>query len=806
MARLSALIELRDRMTDRLDRINRATERMGQELQRMRSAGSTAFHAAASAAAGASARISGALDTISGRTERYAESSRRASAVVAQSFLAIGAAVLAAGAAPVHMSDNLQKALNNTQASTGAAEAEMAGMRDTMIEIYNTGLGESFADIGQAMATVKQVTGQTGAELQSTTQSALLLRDTFDVEVNESVRAVNTMMKQFGISGEEAYALIAQGAQMGANKNDDLLDSLNEYSVQFKALGFSAEQMTSILIDGAENGAWSIDKIGDAVKEFNIKSKDGSDSSMKAFQELGFNAEEMTARFAAGGDSAQKAFGEVINALEAIEDPVAQNAIGVGLFGTMFEDLEAQGILALGHISDKADMSADTLKKIGQIKFKSFGEAMTIIGRQIETGILIPIGDKILPVLSSFANWIMTNMPAIQEAGASALNELTFAFNFVADNFDIIGPALAAAILTIVVPALIAWAAAAWSSAVATIAAFWPIITVAVAVGAVVALLAWLWKKYFSDIQNITSKAITFVTDLWNSGVNQIESIWTAVVSTVVAGVTYIYTSFMTQFNLIWGIVTQAFANIVSNLTVSVDLILGLVTGLFQILTGDFSGGMATISQTVDNAIESIKAIFSTFVAGAMKIGSDFAKGIVDGFLSLIGGVVDAAQNIWGRVSSIFSQKQSVSVEVSGASGGAVDGSHAGGLDRVPFDGYIAKLHKDEAVLTASEAAVYRSQGLDAAGPVEAPQSFFTNEKELKADFGKLQPEKAQQILNTSNTTNTTNQSGGNQISYTNLIGSMTVNNREDIKSIVKQIEDMLLEQINSSGEGVYDV
>ena len=35
-----------------------------------------------------------------------------------------------------------------------------------------------------------------------------------------------------------------------------------------------------------------------------------------------------------------------------------------------------------------------------------------------------------------------------------------------------------------------------------------------------------------------------------------------------------------------------------------------------------------------------------------------------------------------------------------------VDGSHAGGLNRVPFDGYIAELHKGERVQTASEARV----------------------------------------------------------------------------------------------------
>lgn len=43
------------------------------------------------------------------------------------------------------------------------------------------------------------------------------------------------------------------------------------------------------------------------------------------------------------------------------------------------------------------------------------------------------------------------------------------------------------------------------------------------------------------------------------------------------------------------------------------------------------------------------------------------------------------------------------------AEGKGVDGSHANGLDRVPFDGYRAILHRNEAVLTAGEAAIWRN-------------------------------------------------------------------------------------------------
>ena len=39
---------------------------------------------------------------------------------------------------------------------------------------------------------------------------------------------------------------------------------------------------------------------------------------------------------------------------------------------------------------------------------------------------------------------------------------------------------------------------------------------------------------------------------------------------------------------------------------------------------------------------------------------------------------------------------------------GGYDGSHAGGLSRVPYDGYIAETHRDEAILNAQEAQIWR--------------------------------------------------------------------------------------------------
>lgn len=184
---------------------------------------------------------------------------------VVAGITAVSVALGGMAIAGIKASDQLDRAMNKLQASTGATTKEMKKLEQSIQNIYGNKLGDSIDDIAQSMSLVKQVTGETGKELEGLTKNAILLKDTFGFEVNESIRAASALMKNFGISGDQAYTLIAEGAQNGANKNDDLLDTLNEYSIQFKSLGFNAEEFTNILIQGAQNGAWSIDKVGDAV-------------------------------------------------------------------------------------------------------------------------------------------------------------------------------------------------------------------------------------------------------------------------------------------------------------------------------------------------------------------------------------------------------------------------------------------------------------------------------------------------------------------------------------------------------------
>lgn len=312
-----------------------------------------------------------------------------------------------------------QKALNGITAATGLTGESISGMRQIMTDIYNDNFGENFEDIAQSITMVGQQTGATGEDLKGLTEKALLMRDTFGMEVNESIRSVTMLMKQFGITGDEAFNLIAQGKQQGLDFSDEMLDSINEYSVQFKKVGLSAEDMFNIFANGEASGAFNLDKVGDAVKEFSIRAIDGSKTTADGFTQLGFNADELSAKFSQGGDTAKGAFQNVVSALTNMNDPLKQSQVGVELFGTQFEDLGINAIASLGNLNGGISQTKDTLGSINSIKYNDLGSAFEGIKRNIQTGLLLPISNEVLPKLSDFSNWFVSNLPTIKEQFSS---------------------------------------------------------------------------------------------------------------------------------------------------------------------------------------------------------------------------------------------------------------------------------------------------------------------------------------------------------------------------------------------------
>lgn len=326
------------------------------------------------------------------------------SEAVTQGIQKLGDVLKNSASRTIEIADGLDSSVNKIAAATNASAEEVNKLRSIVEQIYGGNFGEGFEDIADSISKIKQNLGELDdKELVKVTESAYALKDVFDYDIAESSRAVKAMMENFGVSASEAYDYIARGAQNGLDYSGELLDNISEYSVQFKKMGLSASDMFKIFANGSENSAWNLDKIGDSVKELAIRVIDGSDTTKQGFEALGLDADNMAKKFAAGSDSARAAFQEVITALAGMNDPIAQNTAGINLMGTMWEDMGAEAVLALGDISDSAFDCAGAMDAIKDVNYSSLNNSLENVQRQIDL-LIEPIGESLIPVLDEAAD------------------------------------------------------------------------------------------------------------------------------------------------------------------------------------------------------------------------------------------------------------------------------------------------------------------------------------------------------------------------------------------------------------------
>lgn len=166
-------------------------------------------------------------------------------------------------------------------------------------------------------------------------------------------------------------------------------------------------------------------------------------------------------------------------------------------------------------------------------------------------------------------------------------------------------------------------------------------------------------------------------------------------------------------------------------------IILGIVATLagFALLLEDLivwvNGGESAFADLWDEifgGVEGAKALFKEF-NDAIKAIWEVAKPVFDGLIDLIlKGVYYALKAVVTVLAAVAKgiralTNKSVTVDVNKN----VNGSHADGLDYVPYDGYIAELHKGERVQTADEANSWRGGLLAAKKAVDFTSNYPLN-------------------------------------------------------------------------------
>lgn len=333
--------------------------------------------------------------------------------------LSIGAAgAAAAGAVKAGMeAGNEQTQVRGQMAAyTGKTGEELAALEEIGKDVYRQGFGENLADASQSVATVNVYTGAGGGELQEATQYAMRLRDVFGYEIPESARTAQQMMAVFGTSAQEAYGLMVAGAQQGADKNGNLLDTINEYAPYYEKAGKSAQEFMGTLIAGAQSGVYDVDKIGDAMKEFTLRIADGSETTKETLKSLGLEAADVPAKFAEGGDGASLAFDMVIDRLLAIEDPLKRSQAGVALFGTQWEDTGGAVLQIFDKIgAGEADVQA-ALESLNATRMDDLEVGLDRIKNHVE----VSAGEFFTPLATGLANTLNQVADSLDKAEAKS--------------------------------------------------------------------------------------------------------------------------------------------------------------------------------------------------------------------------------------------------------------------------------------------------------------------------------------------------------------------------------------------------
>ena len=258
-----------------------------------------------------------------------------------------------------------EMAVSKVNAYFGETGEAAEASAEIVKNVYGSGAGQSMDAVAEAVIMVKKNLGDLGdTDLTNLTKQALTLEELYGIDMNETLRGVNSLMKQYGLNAQEAMDYIVRGTQNGLDKTNELGDNLSEYAGKFEQAGYSASEYFQLLQNGLEGGAYNLDKVNDAINKVTTRLADGTI-----------------------GDSIVADIGNCTSQQEALN-------MAAQAFGTMAEDGNLKFITSLTSVGETYDSvagSAENLFSQTQTPMQEM-EANT---RKLQQA-LVPLGKKIV--------------------------------------------------------------------------------------------------------------------------------------------------------------------------------------------------------------------------------------------------------------------------------------------------------------------------------------------------------------------------------------------------------------------------
>lgn len=507
---------------------------------------------------------------------------------------AAAAAVISIGTAAFDVSSQVNTATADIAASLGIPTAEAREFANVAREVYGNNFAESVSDAAEGVKAIAQQM-QLAADdpsLQTMTENAFKLRDVFGVELGEGVSAAKTLMENFGLSGQEAFDMLAAGYQGGLDRSGDFLDTIGEYSTQFAAGGASADQFFALLESGAQGGMLGTDKAADAFKEFRIRIMEGTGEVASWLDSMeGIVDSGVINQIRDGNMSAVDAFELVMQGLQSIEDPIERHKAGIALMGTQYEDLGDQVVANMTTIGDWETTSAGAINSLNA-KYDTFGKAVEGIWRRLVVSVS-PFTDKLLElvndampkVMAAFDRFDAAVGPTMQGIGSTIETVVNFVkglfdqFKTATDN-DVLGP-------------------------------------------------LEYWKSW-------ADTNLPMLQTLFQNILGAIQGFWNLFGEDILRIVN-------NTFNTAWTVIDTVMRTIGDLITLALQVMTGDWEGAGQTLQGIVERLWETIKTVISNQLDSIKTVITSIDWG--ELGRNIMQGVADGISNGAQHIINAAEN-----------------------------------------------------------------------------------------------------------------------------------------------------------------
>ena len=284
-------------------------------------------------------------------------------------------------------------------------------------DLYMRDIAGSLEEASQIVRNVKSYLPD-GEDLATVSSYAAAIQKAYGVDSQESMKTATIMAQKFGISIAEAYDVLAATMSTSPAEASNISDTLKEFSVQFSDLGYTAQETGAIIAQSIDQGVWDVNKVGDAFKEANVRISEGSDEVRNALANMGLNAQNIVDAINAG--DAAGALDIVIDKLGEVENATEQNKYGLAIFGTMWEDLGSEQILALGNAVEGLNNVSGAIGEV-TTHVEAAGNVFDRFWRGFSEGAAMSGGDVFSAIIGGIENTKSRAAEDMEEAGDNSV-------------------------------------------------------------------------------------------------------------------------------------------------------------------------------------------------------------------------------------------------------------------------------------------------------------------------------------------------------------------------------------------------